>query len=155
MSADGAASSGSSGFRGHFGNALGCTMLDDNLRLLSDFLYAHSSTGHTDIEVEGKLGLLFSKKRDSRIHLDGVRGLVGLAADEVDASFAAEVDVNMFKHINENLLQRRFREEQQKARAEGRTPMWTYQHTISTDKSVEEQTVSDQSIRARVLTPRC
>ena len=141
MSFDGAGhgATSSSTFRGHFGNVLGCTMLDDNLRLLSDFLYAHSSAGATDVEIEGKLGLLFSKKRDSRIHLDGVRGLVCLAADEVDASFAAEVDVNMFRHINENLLQRRFTEEQQKARAEGRSPMWTYQHTITTDKSVEAQ----------------
>lgn len=128
----------SSSFRGHFSNLLGATMLDDNLRLISDFLYAHSQATSTSstgaIELEGKLGLLFSKKKDARIHLDGVRGLVCLAADEVDASFAAEVDANMFRHINEDLLQRRYQEDQQKAAQEGRKPLWTYEHKHTVDR---------------------
>lgn len=130
MSAPVASSSGS--FRPLFANVLGATMLDDNLRLLSDFLYAHAAT--PDVELEGKLGLCFSKKKDARIHLDGVRGLVCIAADEVDASFAAEVDANMFRHINENLLQRRFMEDQQNAKKTGQKPQWTYEHVHTVDK---------------------
>jgi hypothetical protein len=130
MSSPDAASS----FRPTYVNVLGAVMLDDNLRLLSDFLYAHAST--PDVELEGKLGLCFSKKKDARIHVDGVRGLVCIAADEIDASFAAEVDANMFRHINENLLQRRFNEEQQRAKQTGQKPMWTYEHKHTVDKSV-------------------
>ncbi len=116
-----------------FANLLGATVLDDNVRQLSDFLYQHAAMA--DVEIEGKLGLLFNKKKEARIYLDGVKSLVCLASDEIpDTSFAAEIDANMFRHINEDLLQRRYLDDAAKARAHNAKPYWSYQHLHLTDK---------------------
>ena len=85
-----AASSSSSSFRPNYLNILGATVLDDNVRLLSDFLYQYAQ--QTDVEIEGKLGLVFNKKKERRVYIDGVKSIVYLATDELDAGFSAEVD---------------------------------------------------------------
>lgn len=139
-------SSDSGSSRPSYGNVLGCVMFDDNLRLVSDFLYAHAFT--PEIEIEGKLGLVFSKARDARIHIPGVRGLVCINSDELEAAFAAEVDAHMFRHMNEQLLQRRWKEDQH--RTQGGTkgkPMWSYEHKIVVDKSVAHM-LTDRQTRA-------
>jgi hypothetical protein len=115
-----------------YANLFGVTMLEDNLRMLSDFLYAHALT--PEVELEGKLGLCFLKKANKRLHLDGVCGLVCIAADELDASFVAEVDANMFRHINENLLKRRFAEDAARVERDASRPLWTYEHKHTVDK---------------------
>lgn len=63
-----------------------------------------------------------------------MKSLICLATDEVEAQFAAEVDANMFRHINENLLQRRYRDDASRARHSGQKPQWTYAHSHTTDK---------------------
>ena len=120
-------------FRPTFLNMLGATILDENIRLLSDFLFQHAQMA--DVEIEGKLGLVFNKKKETRVYIDGVKSLVYVATDELDASFAAEIDANMFRHLNEDLIQRRYLEDQAKARAAGVTrPHWRYTHLHTTDK---------------------
>jgi len=117
-----------------YGNLLGATVLDDNVRHLSDFFYQHALLGN-DVEIEGKLGLLFHKKKESRIYLDGVKSLTMLVADEIpETSFAAEIDANMFRHINEALLQRRYTDDAAWARANNAKPFWSYRHLRLTDK---------------------
>lgn len=83
-------SSSSSSFRPNYLNILGATVLDDNVRLLSDFLYQYAQ--QADVEIEGKLGLVFNKKKERRVYIDGVKSIVYLATDELDAGFSAEVD---------------------------------------------------------------
>jgi hypothetical protein len=64
----------------------------------------------------------------------GVRTLVCVKADEVEANFSAEIDANMFKHMNENLLQRRYIDDQAKAKTHNQKPYWTYEHSHTIDK---------------------
>jgi hypothetical protein len=117
-----------------YGNLLGATVLDDNVRHLSDFFYQHALLG-SDVEIEGKLGLLFHKKKESRIYLDGVKSLTCLVSDEIpETSFAAEIDANMFRHINEDLLQRRYLDDAAWARTHNAKPFWSYRHLRLTDK---------------------
>lgn len=88
--ASSSSSSSSSSFRPNYLNILGATVLDDNVRLLSDFLYQFAQ--QADVEIEGKLGLVFNKKKERRVYIDGVKSIVYLATDELDAGFSAEVD---------------------------------------------------------------
>ena len=127
-----AAASSSSQFRPSFSNLLGASVWDENVKLLSDFLFRFCT--QPDVEIEGKLGLVYNKKTQKRLHIDGVRSLVCCATDEIDASFAAEIDANMFRHFNEDLLQRRFLDDQAKAKAANARPHWRYAHTRITDK---------------------
>lgn len=107
-------------------------MWDENVKLLSDFLFRFCT--QADVEIEGKLGLVYNRKTQKRVHIDGVKSLVCCATDEIDASFAAEIDANMFRHFNEDLLQRRFLDDQAKAKAANARPHWRYAHTRLTDK---------------------
>jgi len=119
--------------RPHFSNLLGTVVLEDNVRILSDFLYRHCQT--PDVEIEGKLGLLFHPKKGSRVHIDGVRQLIAVQKDEIpETSFAAEIDLNMFRHLNEDLLQRRYLDDQAKAKQHNARPYWTYTRVRETDK---------------------
>jgi hypothetical protein len=128
--------SSSSLFRPLYLNLLGATVLDDNVRVLCDFLYQHAALA--DVEIEGKLGLVYDRRRSARVHLDGVKSLVCLGVDELaearDINFCAEVDANMFHHINDNLLQRRFQDDAAKARAHHAKPYWRYNHALLVDK---------------------
>lgn len=59
----------------------------------------------------------------------GVRTLVPLNPDELDTQFEAEIDANMFRHILENLLFRRYSEDQVKAKAHNAVSTQTQQRS--------------------------
>jgi len=122
-------------FRPSYANVLGATVLDDNVRLLCDFLYQHALL--PDVEIEGKLGLLYDRRKQSRFQIDGCKSLVCVAPDELpDAqlNFCAEVDANMFGHINDGLLQRRVHDDAAKARAHNAKSHWRYAPVLLLDK---------------------
>ncbi|ORX74706.1 mRNA triphosphatase CET1, partial [Linderina pennispora] len=107
-------------------NIFGVRPTEDILRAVSDFIF-NNIGGRTNIEIEGKLGLLVDKKSGMRINLPVLTETV--IKEDKNIRFEADMKLQQHAHFNKLLNQR----VDETRRADFRGTRVAYKHTKEVD----------------------
>lgn len=114
-------------------NLLGTNIMDDTVRAVCNWLY--SVLHNPNIEIEGKIGLLIDRHYNSRLRIPGIMTAVPINPDaQLDTKFKSEVTREIFRHVNERIMNTRFRNKNHSVRHDPHAPKYTYKHTTQLDK---------------------